>query len=488
MKKKSLLIICLVMALVLALGVSSAKAAPKPVVEVPRFSLADVPGIENKKPLRIIVESEGGMARMPPKFKAFKDHTGLEVAIDTVLFAGMYPKINLELVAGTGAYDIVIVESSSTNEWSPYLYSMEELAAQYDPGGVEALRKELKYFHPTLLRTCSTKDKVLVGMPYDTYTQIMIYRADVFEHPIEKANFKARYGYELTPATDWRQLRDQGEFFTRKKGDKLKGEVLAHDIYGLGMMAGRFEVNDEISANLWGMGGYWVDAVRDESANLIGYRITEQNKLLLQSALEIYKGLLPYTPPGTLACFWEFCATEFIAGRTMIMPHMYGCCILPWASNVENEVPGARIGGAETVGKRGYVGCFHLAVPKASKNPEAAYWLVRYLTCWENSLEWGESGAWGSCQLPALTNPQYYKSPRTARYLPWANKCLDTHLPYVDNYVHFNSNAMGKLYEEQIILCHEVMTGEKTAKEAVEKWVKVFTELQKKFGDLPVLK
>jgi multiple sugar transport system substrate-binding protein len=462
--------------------------APPPVVAEPRFSLADIPAIKNKRPISIIVESEGGMRLMPPVFKAFKDHTGVDVKIDTVLFAAMYPKINVELVAGTGAYDIVIVESSSTNEWARYLYSMEELAKQFDPGGVEALRKELKYFHPTLLRTCSTKDKVLMGIPYDNYTQTMMYRVDVWENPIEKKAFKARYGYELTPPTDWRQLRDQAEFFTRKKGDLLKGETLGWDIYGMAFEAGKFNINDEISANLWGMGGYWADAVRDKEAKIVGWRITEQNKLLLQATLEIMKSWLPYSPPGVRTYYWEHVATDFIAGRIMMTPHTFGCCILPWASDVEDVVPGARIGAAETIGRRGYVGCFHLAVPRASKNPEAAYWLIRQLTSAKYSLEWGEGGAWGSCQLPVLTDPRYYKEPRTARYLPWVNKTLDAHLPFVDNYVHFNSSAMGRLYEEQIQIGGDVMAGLLTPKEGMERWVKVFIEIETKFGDLPILK
>ncbi|MBA7705768.1 hypothetical protein ES703_114607 [subsurface metagenome] len=160
---------------------------------------------------------------------------------------------------------------------------------------------------------------------------------------------------------------------------------------------------------------------------------------------------------------------------------------MPWASDVEAEVPGARIGGAETIGKRGYVGCFHLAVPRASKNPEAAYWLIRHLTSAKYSLEWGEAGAWGATQLPVLTNPQYCESPLKACYLPWVNKTLDSHLPFVDNYLHFNSSAMGRLYEEQIQIGGDVMDGSLTPKEGVERWVKVFTDLQTKFGDLPIL-
>jgi len=452
-----------------------------------RFGLDDIPPIKNKRPIRIIIEKEAGGALMPPKFEAFTKKTGVKIEYDEALFAAMYSKINMELVGETGAYDVVIVESSTTNEWAPYLYTMRELAEKFDPGGVEALRRELKYYHPVLLRTSSDYQGRLIGMPYDQYTQVMIYRKDVFEDPIEKANFKKRYGYELAPAKSWKQLQDQAEFFTRKAGDKLKGEVLKQDIYGVSLMAGRYEINDEISAILWGMGGHWARPVRNTEGELVGFKVTEADKLMLQAALEIYKGLLPYAAPGCLSGFWDFCATEFIAGRAIIIPFIYGCCIYPWCTDVELEIPGAIAGAAEPVGGKGYVGCFHLAVPKAANNPEAAYWLGRYLTCWDNQVEWGEAGAWGFTQLPSLENPKYYEAPRKARYAPWVNKVLNNHKPVINDYIHFNSAAMGKLYEEQIRICHEVAVGEKTSKQAVDEWVRVLKEMQQLYGRVPLI-
>ena len=131
MKKKGrtkvLVGVCVVLVLALTLPFTMAYSAPAP-VEVPRFGLADIPEIENKRPVSLIVESEAGMRLMPPVFEEFLEHTGVSTAVDTVLFAAMYGKINIELIGGTGAYDVVIVESSSTNEWAPYLFSLEELA------------------------------------------------------------------------------------------------------------------------------------------------------------------------------------------------------------------------------------------------------------------------------------------------------------------------------------------------------------------------
>ena len=77
---------------------------------------------------------------------------------------------------------------------------------------------------------------------------------DLLDDPTEKAAFQKRYGYPLAQPTTWEQHRDIAEFFTRKAGDKLKGETLKKNFYGVGLMAGRFpEIQDELSAPLWGM-------------------------------------------------------------------------------------------------------------------------------------------------------------------------------------------------------------------------------------------
>ncbi len=45
------------------------------------------------------------------------------------------------------------------------------------------------------------------------------YRKDLFEDPKEKAAFKKKYGYELTPPETWDQLKDIAEFFYRPSND-----------------------------------------------------------------------------------------------------------------------------------------------------------------------------------------------------------------------------------------------------------------------------
>ena len=45
-------------------------------------------------------------------------------------------------------------------------------------------------------------------------------------HPAEKAAFKAKYGKDLMPPETWNDWLQIGEFFTRKKGEKLAGKEI----------------------------------------------------------------------------------------------------------------------------------------------------------------------------------------------------------------------------------------------------------------------
>jgi len=476
------------MALALAVFLVLTLTSMAPAAE--KFTLADIPEIKNKKPIVIAIEAGGEEGTLLPFIKQFEEKTGIKVNTDVMLFAVMYGKENIELVAGTGAYDVVIVEASWTNEWAPYIFSLEELAKKYEPEGVKAVQRDLSYLDKGLLRMASTRDGVVYGWPYECYTMMMMYRADVFEDPTEKTHFLKQYGYELAPAKAWNQVLDQAKFFTRKKGGKLKGKPLNHDLYGVGIMAGRFpHVQDEIGSILWGMGGNWAKIVRDDTGKALGFKITERNKTLLKAAFETYVDLLKSAPPGSLNAFWDFVMAQFSAGNIIIAPALYDSAY-PWMSVWgPNVAPGAKIGGAPTAGTQPYCGNFHFAVPKASKNPEAAYWLAKLLGSYDIHKAWIGAGF-----VPArrdVVEEPMYRNPELHAKTGWIPTMLytwDYQYPFVNNYLHFNSSAFGKIYDYMTELCHNVARGALTPQQGVDKWVKTFTELQTKFGKLPVLK
>ncbi len=450
------------------------------------FKLSDIPQIDNKEPIHVALEAGGAADLIIPYLQRFSEATGVPVTSESMVFATIYSKEVVELQGRTGAYDVVVTETSWTNEWQHYLYPIYELADAYDPEGQAGIQKVLDGIDPGLLRMASTRDGTLMGMPYYTYTMISIYREDLFNDAGEKSAFKAKYGYDLAPATSWDQLRDQGEFFTRKKGEKLRGEALEKDFYGLSLMAGRFpHVQDELTAMVWSKGAHWASPIRD-GARLVAFTITDKDREALTWAFKTYQDYMTFAPPGTENAFWDFATAQFVEGNTAIIPLMYNG-LWNWASSVQDQVPGAKAAASVVVGERPYTGAFHFAPSQDSGNPEAAYWLLKYIGSYATQKEMIEGG-WAGTNVDVLSQDDKTVETNYAAF-GWIPPTLvqwKAQLPDVNDYLHFNSSAFGKIYEQMTIIGHENATGVTTPEESLAAWEKAFAALQKKFGELPV--
>ncbi len=480
---RSSLVFLMGMALVVGFTLTPAMAEKK-------FGLDDIPEIKNRTPIHVALEAGGGSDLIYPYLEKFSKKTGIKVTKESHVFASLYSKEIVELQGKTGAYDLVVTEASWTNEWEDYLYPVYEMAKKFDPNGVAGLKKDLEGHDGGLLRMCSTSDGTLMGIPYYTYTMMTIYRQDLIDDPTEKANFKKKYGYELAPVDTWEQVRDQSEFFTRKKGELLKGQPLKEDFYGCSLMAARMpHVQDEVGSMLWSKGGHWASPVRDANGKLKAFKITDKDKELLTWSFQQYNNLMPFAPPGTENAFWDQATASFAAGKTAMIPAMY-TALWNWSTSVAKEVPGAKAAVKTTPGVRPYTGAFHFAPSRESKNPEAAYWLLRYITSYGAQKGMLEDGGWASVRTDVLEDPKY-QLPEWYNKTGWIPVVLTTwkeQLPDVNSYLHFNSAAFGKLYEMMTIISHENAIGKRSAKETTKKWVKTFNKVQKKFGKLPVEK
>jgi maltose-binding protein MalE len=454
-----------------------------------QFSLDDIPEIKNKNPIHVPLEAGGGSDLIFPFLQKFSEKTGIKVTKESHVFASLYSKEIVELQGKTGAYDLVVTETSWTNEWEDYLYPLEELAEKYDPKGVVGLKADLKGHDPGLLRMCSNSEGKLLGLPYYNYTMMTIYRADVLDHPEEKANFKKKYGYDLAPVKNWKDVRNQAEFFTRKKGELLKGEPLKEDLYGVSLMAGRFpHVQDELGTMIWGKGAHWASPVRNASGKLEGFKITENDKKVQEWAFGYYQDLMQFAPPGSENAFWDQATAFFVAGKTVLVPVMYSG-LWNWSASTEKEIPGAKVAAQPVPGGRPYTGAFHFAPSRDSKNPEAAYWLLRYIASYGAQLEMAKTG-WVSARRDSIMATDY-KNPKMYAQLGWIPTIVETwdaQAPDVENYLHFNSAGFGKLYEVMTIVGHENAIKNRTPAGTVTEWDKKFSRIQKKFGKLPVIK
>jgi multiple sugar transport system substrate-binding protein len=130
------------------------------------------------------------------------------------------------------------------------------------------------------------------------------YRKDLFENADEMAAFEAAYGYPLAVPTTWAQLRDIAEFFTRED----------EGLYGVGIYT---QIDyDAITMGFqnvfFSYGGDWYD----ETFNALGVANTPDTV----AALELYRELYNFAPPGTNNAFFAEMNDLFINGQAaMIM-------------------------------------------------------------------------------------------------------------------------------------------------------------------------
>ena len=362
----------------------------------------------------------------------------------------LYNKQVIEMVGQTGAYDVVTLETAEKAGFAENGFILPMTDYFKDK------QAALDDVAPALRNMTVTYKGEIWGLPYYTYTAGMFYRADLIEDPGEQAAFKAKYGYDLAVPTDWKQHRDIAEFFTRKKGEKLKGQVLDKDFYGVGLMAGPFpEIQDELSSPLWGMGSDW---------------LTDDGKVPVadvEKVLSAYLEELKFAPPAALTVTYDGVMNQMKDGQ-IAMTHGFFLDQWPNAVSTEKSVPGAKIGVAEAPGGKAYIGGFLLAVSSSSKHPDMAKDFVAYIGGHDAQKQFAAAGG-TSTLTSVLSDPDFAKPESRSKTGHFA-----TLVKILKKAEGFNSNLFAtpfgaKIYNTMQIPLQAAAAGQKTAHEAAEQ-------------------
>ena len=469
---------CLFLTMALALAFTAVQAATGD-----KFGLKDIPEIKNKQELNTMVETGQAWDKIMPYIDAFTKKTGVKVNVERVASPVVYSKENVELMGGTGYYDVVYVETAWTVEWSPYLYKLEDLAKKFDPAGVEGFRKDIANHSPSIL-ICGQAYGDQMVLPFYTYHMGMFIRQDVYDDPTEQKAFKAKYGYDLKAPVTEKELHDQEAFFTRKKGETLKGKPLDHELYGVALQAGAYQINDEISCRLWGRGSDYVTVKRDASGKVNQFVITKKDRQALIDTLAAYKKELQWASPGCLTANFDFVVAQQGEGRAIMQATQFSNCFAWTAGILKQNVPDGKLGIYPTIGGQPYTGAWSVGVAKASGNPEAAYWLVRYLASFECHMAVMKEGGQLSTRMDVIQDPIWQTAENRYPYgilCDYLSDIWPKQAKYVPNYWYFNTKAGGKVYEMQMNVFHKPMGGDVTVEAAVDEAINRTLELTSKF-------
>ena len=453
------------------------------------FRLDKIPLLQNTRPIRVLVR-EGAFADFLAKrmLPSFTRRTGVEVTLETASDEELFKKQTRALAAANSTYDIISVDTGWVKEWSAsgYTVPLQDLAAEFEPEGVEAFADFLSPYYDSLKEMLTYRGK-LHALPYANYTMGLHYRRDLFRHPDEKANFLAEYGYALRPPRTLPELLDIARFFTRPPGEVLAGRVLEESFYGVILMAGATgNIKDELSALIWGLGGRWLRPVRHMRGNVQGYRV-EVDDRIAANAFGAYLQLMTHAPLSAMEADWRIAADMFSNGRAAMWPFAYND-LWPVSATVENKVGGAKIDIAGVPMGRPYTGARALAVSYDSLNPEAAYWLVKHIVSYEGQLAYAFSGG-NVCRRDVVLDPFFNMARR--RHINGALAQNHDDMvrwgPQVRTVGSFTSTAIGHMNREMKPLIHDLTLGAVSQQEGLREMAETIHRLQNQFGEAPTL-
>jgi multiple sugar transport system substrate-binding protein len=225
----------------------------------------------------------------------------ISLEIDFIPWPNYYERLAASLASGEQKYQMVISDSQWLGAFVEGGYYMK--INQFIDADPE-LRSIFEDLHPNLVAAYSTypygSDKYY-GFPQNPEVFTVLYPKDLFCHEKEQALFQERYGYELPCQpeemndVDWHTVRDFGEFFGRAKGEKLAGQILDDDFYGIAYQAAKTYDNAimQINAFIWQHGA----SIWDEAKAPKGQAEGVVNSPAAVEAFEHYLSLLDYMPP-----------------------------------------------------------------------------------------------------------------------------------------------------------------------------------------------
>jgi len=454
------------------------------------FDLNDIPVLVNKKAISLVAEkgfwTEHLKTELLPKFTK---KTGIQVNLVPLPLEDMYSTQTQSLINGEGKYDLLTMEAGWSKEWasSGFTRPLNSLAREYDDKGEAGMQAHLAPFYTNLLQILSYQDQ-FHSIPYNNYTMGNHYRLDLFEHPQEQKAFVRDYGYALSPPKSIKNLIDVSRFFTRKKGERLAGKILEHNFYGLTLMSGnKPHINDEFSSLLWGLGGSWLRPNYNEMGE-IEYFNVEANSDKAMTVARAYLSLLDFSVPGDENYAFLESANAIANNQAAMWPFAYNN-LWPISAQVEVKTPGAKLAVSTSPLGKPYTGAYAMAVAYDSKNPEASYWLLKYITSFEGQLAYANGGG-NPCREDVVLLEKFAQKGLYSVSGAYQQNHQDN-LAWNEDVLslgHFTSTAMGKIYPELMRTAYLIRSNQKAPAEALQRLQQKIFELQNLHGEVAAFK
>lgn len=416
--------------------------------------------------INMIAEQQTPTVALSKQLGKFEELTGIKVNLEMAPFDNVVQKVTLAMQSGSADYDVIAVPyqflgNLAVNE---YIQPLEPLMNNKDLAVIPEYNSEdvIK----GMWDASGKWEDTVYGVSANSCIMFFAYRQDLFDNADEQAAFKTKYGYDLTVPKDWETYRDIAEFFTRKAGEKLAGETLTQDFYGVSMSGKRHDATTcEWLNYAWSFGG----EIFDEDGNIA---INSDKNV---KALEYYNNLKKYAPPGVTEKTWDEQTTE-MQQSIAAMAIIFNDCTPALENKDESKVVGKMGYGAVPVGEvpAAHYGAWSYFIPAKAANPEAAWIFLQWFNTPEVQKNIALDGAFPNLYSvygdPELNALPYWEASMAAYE-------ISTTRPRIPQWNEMN--------EELMLELSKVMSDQSTPKEALDACANKYKEILK--DNLPVL-
>ncbi|QUS55551.1 ABC transporter substrate-binding protein [Pseudovibrio brasiliensis] len=163
--------------------------------------------------------------------KAFTEITGIKVTHDLIGEGDVVEKLQTQMQSGENIYDAYINDSDLIGTHARY-QQVRNLTDWMANEGKDVTLPTLDV-EDFIGRSFTTgPDGKLYQLPSQQFANLYWFRYDWFTNPDIKAQFKAKYGYELGVPVNWSAYEDIAEFFTNDVKEINGEKVYGHMDYG----------------------------------------------------------------------------------------------------------------------------------------------------------------------------------------------------------------------------------------------------------------
>lgn len=308
----------------------------------------------------------------------YEAETGVEVLVETTPWADFQTKAFTEFNAQGSAYDLVIGDSQwlgAASEAGHYV-DLTDFFLEHNLGEVMAPATVAAYAE------YPGGSGRYWAVPAEGDAVGWSYRRDLFEDPAEMAAFEERYGYPLAPPATWAQLLDIAEFFHRPDEGRYGVAVYTDNSYDA-LVMGVENAIFSYGADLGNFETYEVEGIINSDAAV--------------QALEDYKRLYSYTPPGWAKTFFvenNQAITEGLVAMSMNYFAFFPA-LLNEASNPYADVTGFFPNPAGPTGaQHAALGGQGISIVSYSENQEEAMAFLEWFIKDETQKRWAELGGY----------------------------------------------------------------------------------------------